>query len=193
MGAVAVGDWVPCVEYGEQIVFALDAASQTWHIDVALVTVGAGQLGFNGEVGTVEREAEVLCKRVVGPLCLRMAFLETHSLLVHERIRVGLQADDGTQSFYALDLNDAADANEPFLWERCSMFELPSLQVATWPDPFVSHPGWGPLDVRVARRLRRQDVLVYSCSVTHVTATVFDASDVVSVFPFLRTWARALS
>lgn len=188
---MAVGDWVPCVEYGEQVSLAL--LGQVWSNDILLVTVGSGQLGFNGEVGTVEREAEVLCKRIVGPMCFRMNFLETHSILVHERIRVGMQDDTGTQAFFATDLNDASDANETFLWERCSIMEATSLVTLNWPDPFVSHPGWGALDVRVARRLRRQDVLVYSIAIEHITATVFDASDVVTVFPFLRTWARALT
>jgi len=134
-----------------------------------------------------------MSKRVVGWVTFRLALENAGTLLIHERIRVGLLDDAGDLAFYATDLNDATMANEPFLWERVAQIEVgAALTPVLWPQPDIGHPGWSQIDVRVARRLRRQDVLVYSVQAQYVTADEFDPTDVVSVFPFLRTWARAL-
>lgn len=191
---MAVGDWVPCLRYGIQQDADIDLANDWLNLDIVLVGVGNASIGLAGEVATVETEATVLTKRVVGPLLFRCAFVEDHAIVIHERIRVALRDDAGLLAFYAIDLNDQNEANEPFLWERVSTLEVTGGAapiVESWPNPVISHPGWGPLDVGVARRLRRQDALVYTCQVSQLTANPFGVGDVFSVVPFLRTWARA--
>lgn len=191
---MAVGDWVPCVRYGTQVSAALNTDLGVLEAQTILCAVGNSTLGGFGEVGTVETEAEVMTKRVVGWVTFRGALEQAGTLIVHERIRVGLLDDVGDLSFYADDLSDATMANEPFLWERVAQIEVAApLTPFIWPQPDVGHPGWSYIDVKVARRLRRQDVLVYSIQANFITADEFEVTDVFTVFPFLRTWARALS
>jgi hypothetical protein len=121
-----------------------------------------------------------------------MAFASSLDFLIHERIRVGLMSDEGDISVFADDMNDASQANEPFLWERVAQVNATALTTVLWPQPDIGHPGWSQIDVRVARRLRRQDVLIYSVQLQPLTETGFDPGDVVRVIPFLRTWARGL-
>lgn len=189
---MAVGDWVPCIRYGTQQSADLNPALTEFTLNVLLVGVGAANIGTQGEVGTVEVESEVLTKRVVGPMMFRAAFVEGHTLIVHERIRVALRNDTGDLSFYAEDLNEANDANEPFLWERVATLEVTPGVVYTWPQADVGHPGWSTIDVRVARRLRRQDALIYSVQVNQFEGGGFDVTDLFTIVPWLRTWARAL-
>lgn len=189
---MAVGDWAPCQRYGIQQDILLDPADfSVSRLDVILVGVGAATIGDVPETATFEVEDEAIVKRVVGWVGFRVALLEPLTLIVHERIRVGLRDSDGDMTFFAEDLNGTADANEPFLWERSSLIELTGGIPHTWPQPDVGHPGWAQVDVRVARRLRRQDVLVYSVQMQAVNGD-FDVTDVRTVFPWLRTWGRVL-
>lgn len=189
---MAVGDWVPCLNYGVGVTLDLQTPTLL-SFDEVLVGVGPAEIGSFGDVATVEVEDEVMVKRVVGWVTWRCATNEDHSVLVHERIRVGLRDDGGVMSFFANDFQVATEANEPFLWERVSQVDIPGPGIVTaWPSPEFGHPGWSQIDVRVARRLRRQDVLVYSVKVLSLTAAPWDVADIVSFFPHLRTWARSL-
>lgn len=189
---MAVGDWVPMRRYGIQTGAVLDAALDTFSADVILVEGGESAGAVAGEVGSVEPESEVLTKRVVGRIIWRAAFVEPHTLLIHERIRVVLRDGDGTLFPFALNLNAADEANEPFLWERVSTIEVFGGLAETWPEADVGHPGWSEIDCRVARKLGRQDVLVYSVQVNAFEAALFDVTDIFTFTPFLRTWARSL-
>lgn len=191
MVVVAVGDWVPCFRYGTSTAGAVDTVNGIITVNFLLVQVGAADQGVIGDIASVETEDEVITKRVVGPVLFRLSFIEDVSVVVHERIRVALLSDDGDLSFFATDLNDASQANEPFLWERVSQTSLVAGTVAEWPQPDFSHPGYSELDVRVARKLRRHEALVYSVQVA-AQAGDFNVEDLVLVRPFLRTWARAL-
>lgn len=189
---MAVGDWVPCLNYGVQTELDI-IVPNLLGLDNVLVGVGPATIGSLGDIATVETEDEVMTKRVVGDIVFRGALLQDHSLLIHERIRVGLRDDGGVMSFFANDFQEASQANEPFLWERVQTFEAEANVAFMWPAGPLSHPGYSHVDVRVARRLSREQVLVYSVQVLSITAAPFDVEDVIYVFPFLRTWARALS
>lgn len=188
---VAVGDWVPCLNYGEQTTLDIQVPT-ILSFDEVLVGVGPAEIGSLGDVATVEVEDEVLAKRVVGWVLFRTATVADHTVLVHERIRVGLRDDQGVMSFFATDFQVDTEANEPFLWERVAILDIPAGIAVNYPEATVGHPGWSSIDVRVARRLRRQDVLVYSIKVTSLTAAPFAVEDVFSFIPHLRTWARSL-
>lgn len=185
---MAVGDWVPCLNYGSQVLG--DFGNGMFSVDNVLVGVGPDNIGDFPDIATVEVEEEVMTKRVVGWVAHRCAVVEPGPVIVHERIRVGLRDAGGVMSFFAEDLNDSDQANEPFLWERVAVIDV-GTGGTTWPQPDFGHVGWAQIDVRVSRRLRRQDVLVYSVHYEAVQAQL-DPTDVMSVFPWLRTWARAL-
>lgn len=189
---MAVGDWVPCQQYCQEVVGDLTVVPGPTVIQaqVILCAVGPDTIGAFPDVATVEVEEEVLTKRVVGWVFFRCALTEPTPCMIHERIRVGLRDQIGNMSFFASDFSQPDEANEPFLWERIHCQDIG--QVATmWPQGDFGNPGWGKLDVRVARRLRRQDVLVYTCQFMSLTVP-FDPSDVCAVIPGLRTWARTL-
>lgn len=186
---MAVGDWVPCVRYGQQQTADLNLATGYSQLDVLLVVPG-DTLGTVPEVGVVEEESEVLTKRVIGWVTHRVSLENDNTLICHERIRVGLQQADGDQSFFAEDLQAADEANEPFLWERVSLVEMTQTVVYTWPDPTVGSKDYSFIDVPVARKLRRSDVLVYSVQWTPVTVNILTTEDVISTFVHLRTWAK---
>lgn len=189
---MAVGDWVPCVGYGGGGLSTLNPLNGFLEQEYILVQTGDDQ-GLVGEVAVVETQSEVLTKRVVGWVTFRASLLIDNDILIHERIRVGLLSDEGDLSFFADDLNDASQANEPFLWERVSQIRTTAGDSFLWPQPDVGHPGWSQIDVRVARRLQRHEVLVYSCQVSSLFGeSPFDPGDIFRVIPFLRTWARAL-
>lgn len=187
---MAVGDWVPCVAYGVQQLAALDPADLAIaRLDVLLVYPSDG-LGVAGEVGVVEVEDEVMSKRSVGWVAHRIGTVEELAIVVHERIRVCMQADDGTQLFFATDLESGSDANEPFLWERVSIVEsFAGGFPLTWPSPVVGTKDYSIIDVGVTRKLRRGDALVYSVQWSAINGE-FDPGDVLSTFVWLRTWAR---
>lgn len=191
MGAVAVGDWVPCQGYGQQLAADLDGVTGIMTAQVILCGVGPDTIGSFPDVATVEVEEEVLTKRVVGWNFFRGALVEAIPTIVHERIRVGLRDSDGTTSFFANDFSNPAEANEPFLWERVSAQDI-GVAATMWPQPDFGNPDWGRVDCHVARRLRRQDVLMYSVQFFSLTVP-FSVEDVITVVPFFRTWARTLS
>lgn len=189
---MAVGDWVPCQNYGRQTTAQLDPTSSFWEVNFVLVAVGNSAFGNLGEVATVEVESEVLTRRVVGWMHPRCATLDPHDILIRERIRVGLSDDIGNLSFFAESFEDASQANEAFLWERAQAGRLNANEVY-WPRVEQGvHTGWRAIDVRVARRLRRQDVLVYTVQFHQLTAAPWNGSDLLTVIPHLRTWARTI-
>jgi len=188
---VAVGDWVPQTRYALPTTLSLDGALTEFSINMLLLSTG-DDLGLVAEVGVVETQREVLAKRVIGGVVFRANVSEDSTVYVHERIRVGMLNADGDPSFFATNMNDADDANEPFLWERVSTIALTEGFTSTWPQADVGHPGWSQIDCRVARKLTRADALYYSVSVTRFEAGFFSVGDVFIVTSALRTWARAL-
>lgn len=185
---MAVGDWVPCQNYGVQVQ-ADNQNGATLEENVILCQPGDA-FGGVGEIAVVESEEEVLTKRVVGWVAHRCATVVDVTVVCHERIRVGLLDNAGNLSFYAALLDSASQANEPFLWERCSVIDIAGGVVETWPLPDVGTSDYAKIDVGVARKLRRSDVLVYTVQWSLVTAGEFDPGDVFSSFVWLRTWAR---
>lgn len=188
---MAVGDWVPMTRYGLQTQMSVNPALTEWTINMLLLSTG-DDLGLVPEVGIVETQNDVLAKRVVGGVLFRSSMALNATLIVHERIRVGLLNADGDPSFFATELNDADDANEPFLWERMSQIATLAEEVYTWPQADVGDPRWSMIDCRVARRLSRAEALYYSVSVTKYEAAAFGVGDVITVLGYMRTWARAL-
>lgn len=193
---MAVGDWVPCAGYGQALRadLPLDGPLEgKLVLETLLVAPGPDLFTESGDVANVEMETEVLVKRVIGPIAFAVTLQDDHDVVIHERIRVGLRQDDGTATFFAVSMEDAEDANEPFLWERVSHDQYSGGAVYYWPLPAISHPYFGPVDVKVARKLRRQEALYYSVEVTNLTAAnVFTIADLFIVRPYLRSWARAL-
>lgn len=171
------GDWVPCRGYG----LSVDILGNT---SEHVVLVGAVDLFDVGsglpqrEVGAVEEANRVLTQRVVGDITIS----SDDDALVIERIRVGILDNAGAVAFFSnvfIGAGAAADANEPFLFQRVRRVSAGVLH----PEP-IDHPYWTHIDCRVARRLEQDQALFYS--INNVTA-----GTTVRVVPFLRTWARS--
>lgn len=188
---MAVGDWVPCQNYGSQQIAELQIAPAVpgFFLNVILVQPGDA-LGEFAQVAVVEPEEEVITKRVVGWVTHRASPDQDRTVIVHERIRVALLDVDGNLSFFALDLQDQNDANEPFLWERVSQLELFAGLITSWPSPDVGTMDYSRIDVSVARKLSRSEALVYSVQWNFVGAGEVSPNDIFTTFPYLRTWAR---
>lgn len=192
MVAVAVGDWAPQTRYGLPTQAALTPGLFTFTLNVLLLAP-EDDLGLAPEVAVLETQNDLLVKRVVGGIIFRAGVVFNSTLRIHERIRVGLLNADGDASFFATELNDADDANEPFLWERVSTLEVVAETTYTWPQADAGHPGWSQIDCRVARRLNRAEALFYSVEVARYEAGPFNVADLFLVTGYLRTWGRALS
>lgn len=169
-----VGDWVPMPAYGTSILVTPGSP-----LDTVLVSPRDEGPTAVGEVGVVETQNEVITERTVG---------QVHSLanedgggILIERIRVGLLDDAGLAAFYADSFLDASEANEPFLWQRVTRF----LDGQNNVEPFA-HPFYSVVDVKVARKLQRDQALFYSVQ-------AFGEDTRITVTPFLRTWARIVN
>lgn len=167
---VMSGDWVPCRDYAFTVTVG---PASDYHL--LLVRHGDDILEVPA-VSTVEATAELVVERVVGQVDLE-AVNETQAR-VAMRLRVALYDDQSDQlAFYADSLFDGQEANEPFLWQRyvrCVASDGGALR-------FGANPWWGSLDVRVARKLARDQALV-------LTFQTLVGS--VRVTPYLRSWAR---
>jgi len=169
------GDWVPIRGYGSLVI--LTAGSQS--VDFVLVRHGSETDPTASTMAIVEHGDEILTQRVIGQVRIQSG----SPVFCCMRIRVGLYDDNLDQAaFYATGLFDPDGAEEPFLWQRYltvgSAF-VDTLDVAL-------HPWWSSFDVRVARKLPRDQALFLS-----VQAQA-QGEDAVTVQPFVRTRARAL-
>lgn len=170
------GDWVPARAYGAPL--TLDQAAPS--TDLVLVRTTTDEDPAQPGTGVVEAGSEVLVQRVVGQV---RASMEEGSATLAMRIRVGIYDDQLDQAaFFATSLFDAGDANEPFLWQR-----YVRMTGGTDLFDYLSHPWWNSVDVRVARRLTRDQALYISFQAFGLGAT-----DAIVLNVFLRSWARAL-
>jgi len=164
------GDWVPMRGYGVQV--TLDDLSP--RVDFVLVRHGVEDPGADN-TGTLEFADDIVTQRVIGQV---RCVIDEGSAVVAMRVRVGLYDDNLDQAaFYATDLFNGDDANEPFLWQR-----YVSLTAQDTFDP-LTHPFWSALDVRVARKLSRDQALFLSMQKV-------GSGVAVRTIPYLRTFAR---
>lgn len=163
------GDWVPCRDYGVPT-----GASGAEPAQIILVAHGDFPVSQTAATGVPEVTDAIVVERVVGQLDV-FTTAEPSGLWC-ARIRVALY-DDNTDALavYADDLFDGGEANEPFLWQRYGAnSEIRLLDT-------IVHPGWSMIDVRVSRRLARDQALIL---------TLQSSSADVIMTPFLRSWAR---
>lgn len=167
------GDWVPCRGYG--LADSVTPASESHTI---LVKHGDDQLAVPG-VSVIEETDDIVVERVVGQWGGFTVSEDTVRLCL--RIRVAIYDDNSDSlAFYADDLFGAEDANEPFLWQR-----YVELFPGVTPLQVSMHPGWSMIDVRVARKLSREQALVLT-----VACQSNLGSPQATVTMFLRSWAR---
>lgn len=170
---MARGDWVPCVGWGLSVAVPGNDAA---HVPL-VVTRDAIDVATDAEVGTVEESSKTIVMRVVGSVHI----VPTTTALTHERIRVGIYDNAGATAFYANTFALAADANEPFLWQRHISFDVSGAGNCS---PTRSHPYWSLVDVRVSRKLEAGTGLFY-------TLETLTAGDV-RFTPYLRSYARSV-
>jgi len=163
------GDWVPCRDYGVP-----SGASGAEPANIVLVAHGDFPVAQTAPTAVPEVTDQIVVERVVGQIDVFTS--GSPAGLWCARIRVALY-DDNTDSLavYADDLFSDIEANEPFLWQRYGGVSEIRLM-----DPVVP-PEWSMLDVRVSRKLSREQALILTVQTS--------ASDVI-VTPFLRSWAR---
>lgn len=167
------GDWVPCLDWGGTG-FSLIGDPFVGLLVAARDVLGVG----TGLVGVMEHGQAVWVDRVVGQVELVLA--SEDQALVIERVVVGILDDDNNFALFADAYTDATQANEPFLWQRVSRMTLTG--ESNLGPAGVAHPWWGCIDIRVGRRLNRQEALFYVCEVSGSVAGQ------VRVIPFLRSW-----
>lgn len=169
------GDWVPSRNYGVQTLIS----PSTIPTDFVLLSPrdATGGVGA-GETAVVEDNDEVLLHRVVGQVFLNN-LSGGSTLVVRERIRVGLLDNAGAAAFFSDNFGDASEANEPFLWERTQVLTAGDTNL----DGGFSHPFFSFVDIRSKRKLQRQQALFYSVS--------FSGTNDLGVTLFLRCWASA--
>lgn len=164
------GDWVPCRQYGDPIPYGAGNPA-----NIILVRSGTGVLAIPEE-SVIESPDDIVVERVIGQF--ELSSEEEVPVLACLRVRVAIYDDLNDQvAFYADSLFTGTGANEPFLWQR---YLRPS------PDAFgglqqVDHPWWTSVDIRVKRRLGRDQALVLSVETGGALHTIR---------PFLRSWAR---
>lgn len=164
------GDWVPMRGYG--LTVTLSDASPT--VDYVLVRHGVEDPGASN-VGHLEFADDIVTQRVIGQV---RCVVDAGTAVVAMRIRVGLYDDQLDQAaFFATNLFNGDDANEPFLWQRYC-----ALNAGDTFDIFAD-PWWSSMDVRVARRLTRDQALFLSME-------KLGAGVDVRVVPYVRTFAR---
>lgn len=164
------GDWVPMRGYGSQV--TLDDLSPS--VDFILVRHGVEDPGADN-TGHLEFADDIVTQRCIGQV---RCVVDEGAALVAMRIRVGLYDDQLDQAaFFATTLFSGDDANEPFLWQRYMY-----LAAQDTFDP-LTDPWWSALDVRVARRLSRDQALFLSLEKAGPGVAV-------RVSPYLRTFAR---
>lgn len=173
------GDWVPCEEWGTDLEVGTNLAA-----NIPLVTTVDTVLGTGlptREVGTVEVGSEVIVNRVVGQVHL-IANAAEGDIRYIERIRVGIRDNAGLFAFFANEFEDAADANESFLWQRVGFLEAGAQNIIA----AFGHPYWSCIDCRVSRRLKDGQALYYTVQ------NVATSTSTLIVRPFLRSWARTV-
>lgn len=164
------GDWVPCLGYGS--VGFITAATPA---DVLLVAARQNLTPGGGEIALREDDDDLIVHRVVGSMELSLATEDPDGLA--ERIRMGLFDDAGLIAFFADSFEDASQANEPFLWQRNTQYTVTGQSN----QDFLAHPYWSLIDIRVKRRIRRDEGLFWSGQITSATAQI-------RFVPRLRSW-----
>jgi len=170
---MARGDWVPCQTWGTQsgIVAALEPTN--------ILLVRHGELFSPPDVAVMEETDDLIVERVVGQLDLFATGED--EVLVIARIRLGLYDDvANTAAFYSDDFASGPEANEPFLWQRVYILPNNALRALD----ITVHPAWSMIDVKVSRRIQRDQALFLSVASVNADAIMT---------PFLRSWVRTKS
>jgi len=163
-------DWVPCSTYGEPTQNIAGGTPE----DIVLVRpdVAAGNLGL---VSVPDPVDDVTVIRVVGAVFWEQTGAPTFPVVI-ERIRMAVDVGGVQVQGAALDLQDADDANEPFLWQR--VYASRNANYGASSDG-ATHPWWSHIDVTVKRRVNNGEALIYSIQ--------FATPATGLVRPFLRT------
>lgn len=168
---MARGDWVPNRNWGDNLVVVAGTATNVLLVRHESVLPA---LAPTETSGVPEDSDDIVVERVVGQW--EAITTGEDPAICLARIRVGLYDDiDDTAAFYSDDFNDGLEANEPFLWQR-----IVSATEISLIDPVV-HPGWSMLDVRVSRKLTRDQALFFS---------VFAVNADAQIRVWVRSWAR---
>lgn len=174
------GDWVPCVGWGDP------GTALFGDPTVTLLVAAREEILVNaGAVGTLETNDNILVHRVVGCVSITQASEDALGF-IHERIVVGILDDDNNFALFADDYNDASQANEPFMWTRIQQM-LVAGETNMGPTG-AAHPYYANIDVRVKRRLFRDQALFH---VTQVVGVVGGPDPQARVVPFLRSYCTA--
>lgn len=167
------GDWVPNPAWETPVDFVVGDPPTN------VLLLAARDQGVGGEVSTMEVTDDLVAERVVGDVFLANSDMTNDRILVVERIRLGLYDNSGQGQWFSDDFLSAAEANEPFLWQR-----VQTVQTLTVNNDSLSHRAWSFVDVRVQRRIPRDRALYYSIQGFGVPDNRMSAR------VMLRTWAR---
>lgn len=170
-----MGDWVPCRGYGS--FGTLSAGVGFDRTDILLLRHGSVVAGTGGDA-QIDFASEIVVKRTIGQIQF-VAADNANPVVIAMRLRVALYDDALDQTaFYTNNLFNEDGAEEPFLWQRYfTMAVGNSLDV-------VNHPWWSSMDVRVARKLPRDQALFLSIQI------LIDAGDATLRFaPYIRCYA----
>lgn len=173
-------DWVPCEPYGQDFFLQPATAPNTegtiTSVQLVVPRIAEGSADQDSAIGQPDVVNGLTIKRVRGHV-IPFFFSQDEtsgkfqaSILIHERIHVGLyDLNDGTIATTVDSLQNAADANERFLWSRTQVHDVSwalggSQIVAPLIDAGHTHPYYYEVDVSAQRRIQQGEVLLYSAT-----------------------------
>lgn len=107
---------------------------------------------------------EALVERVVGQFAIHKVTADPGATvrgdMVHSRLVVGYEDDDGGGVLRSLSLVDQINAEEQFLWHRVQEVPLSVSSNLSSAGSQSTNPAWGSIDSRVNRKLELNDALL---------------------------------
>lgn len=213
-------DWVPIVGYGVRETYAqfnnsLPRIFQSPVLSRLLLTPAPDATTGGATAGYPEDTTGVTALRVVGATDHYFAVPNSNavagrsSLAVYERIHLGVyDLSDGSVAVPVDDFSSATDAEERFLWDRVSEWDVTqtiqngaaalvcltaSGTMNQQPPNFVFPPMARQIDITVKRRIEQGTALLYSVQYYLRTAglpTLADGDVLAATRPHLRTLCR---
>lgn len=156
------GDWVPNVNYGNLLTMVGGAGGTGVLNGTILVRHGltsdTADTMSHPQVGVMEQSDDLMVHRVVGQIQLNdETDTEPSVQIAHLRIVKAIYDEDSNAfATFEDDLNTGDDANSPFLWERHISIRFGADTL----NPIDADAPWSHIDVRVNRKLQRDEALV---------------------------------